>query len=177
MRNINAYADARGTRHIEWGELVTAYPSLADKAEPAQGVTPLTTSVHCECTVAIHMFQKISEKVDWRTPRSVDIGVSKHSCWFCQKYLEFVLQSFWRTKFVVTAYQGKIQAGWIPPEHGPTSALNNVAMLLNHEMDEILECVEQKRRSDSFPIESHPHDAERTGFGFLRTGETFRLEP
>ena len=120
MDTINAYADTTRVRHIQWDKLVAAYPSLVGKAEPAQGVTSLTASVHCECTVAIHMFQKLSGI--WATPRSVDIGISKYSCWFCQKYLEFVLQSSWGMKFIVTGYQGKIQAGWIPPEHGPTSS-------------------------------------------------------
>jgi len=61
---------------------------------------------------------------------------------------------------VVTGYQGKIQAGWIPPVYGPTSAYNKVAKLVYHEIDEILESAKQKARSDSFPMESPPQATE-----------------
>ena len=55
-------------------------------------------------------------------------------------------------RFIVTGYQGKMQAGWIPP-HGPANARNDIIRLIQHEMDEISESVERKRRSDSHPRE------------------------
>ena len=134
------------------------------------------TSVHCECTVAVHMFQKVSEYANKGTrPSSVDIGISKHSCWFCQKYLEFVLQSTWGMRFVVTGYQEEIQAGWVPPLHGSPSAHNNIVGLLKHEMDEILESVERKRRSDSFPRELGP-DAGKTELDAFEENARIRLK-
>jgi hypothetical protein len=68
-----------------------------------------------------------------------------------------------------------LKAGWIPPEHGPTSALNGVAMLLNHEMDEVLESVDRKRRSDSFPIQPPPHDTESTELNCMEEDEIIRF--
>ena len=77
-------------------------------------------------------------------------------------------------RFIVTGYQGKIQAGWVPPLHGPPSAHNNIVGLLKHEMDEILESVERKRRSDSFPRELGP-DAGKTEWNLIEENEPIRL--
>jgi len=94
LRVINSYADSRKIRHIEWEELVEAYPSLKD-TKPTEGDMPVTTSVHCECIIAVHMLRKYLERENaiQITPKYVEIGISKRSCWFCQKYLEFLSDS------------------------------------------------------------------------------------
>ena len=68
-----------------------------------------------------------------------------------------------------------MQAGWKPP-HGPVSALNDMIGLIQHEMDEILESVERKRRSDSFPRESGLDDAGKTELDFIEENEPIRLK-
>jgi hypothetical protein len=145
VRIVNSYADSIEARHTNWKELIHAYPGLKDGTEPTEGEIGIKTSVHCECTVAVHMLQMICP-VD---QRAVEIGISKHSCWLCQKYLEFL--SAWNFKFIIGGYQGKIHAGWKPPPDGPDDAHRSMIGLLKEEMDEILANAKPRRRSDSFP--------------------------
>jgi hypothetical protein len=160
---VNSYADIRDSRHIEWEELINAFPLLKDEMKPpTEGETKVTTSVHCECTIAVHMLRKFLERqntVHRTRPKFIGIGISKYSCWLCEKYIEFLVQSNAFVRFTVAGYQGKIQSGWKPPSHGPPSARSSMTELLKHEMDEILDTVERKRRSDSFPRGSAPEKA------------------
>jgi len=95
-------------------------------------------------------------------PKFVEIGISKHSCWLCEKYLEFLMQSsgFDKLRLVVTGYQGKIHSGWMAPPNGPINALCSMACLIRGELDEISENVEREIRSDSFPRDSSGDDEE-----------------
>jgi hypothetical protein len=112
LHAINPYADSTNARRVELEELITTYPSMRN-VEPAEGIASVTTSVHSECTIAVHMIQEFLG----HHLQIVDIGISKYSCWFCQRYLE-LLMSVAKTRFVVAGYQGKLQAGWMPP-NGP----------------------------------------------------------
>jgi OTT_1508-like deaminase len=168
---INAYAKSRGVDSINWEDLTAAFPPLTSKEEPTEGKAPVTISVHCECTVAVHIIQKSQNQTVCR--RFVKIGASKHTCWFCQKYLEFLERDLTpKTKFIVSGYQGKIHAGWKPPA-GPSSALGDIVRLLKQEVDEILGTVRRRRRSDSFPMASNPYDTK--SFGWRECGGRSRL--
>jgi hypothetical protein len=150
---VNSYAVSRGERPIDWGYLTDAFPLLRNR-EAQDGEMTVTTSVHCECTIAAHIWQNFQKH-----SKVFEIGTSKRSCWLCEKYLEFLIQSdsdstpTSSTRFIVSGYQGKVHSGWKPP-NGPTKALRSIIGLLRHEMDEILESVARKRQSDSFPRES-----------------------
>jgi len=96
--------------------------------------------------------------------RYFEIGVSKHSCWFCEKYLEYFVQSssgfHLKMKVLMTGYQGKLHPGWKLPANGPLNAAIKMNDLLRREMDEILKRVEQERMSDSGPRDSCEDDNE-----------------
>jgi hypothetical protein len=79
-------------------------------------------------------------------------------------------------RFVVGGYQGKIQAGWMPPSDGPPSAFKSVAWLLQHEMDEFMESVERRRRSDSFPREQDLDDMGVDESDFLNSSKIIRVK-
>ena len=64
-----------------------------------------------------------------------------------------------RLSFIVAGYQGKIHAGWKPP-NGPTDAFEKMVELLKQEMVEILEYVNRRRRSDSYPREEEEDSSE-----------------
>lgn len=147
------YTSTRGSHHhIDREELIIAFPLLRDEEEPI-GEVRITTSVHCECTIASHMPKRVlgRETFDRFRPKSIKIGISDF-CWFCEKYMK-CLQTNSLVRFIVSGYQRKIQAGWTPPS-GPQYALNSIAKLVRHEVDEILGTVENKCRSDSFPVGS-----------------------
>jgi hypothetical protein len=143
---VNSYANTGNKRRIEWKGLINSFPLLRGEIEPIEGETKVTMSVHCECTIAVHMLQKLLERqnTDHRiSPKFIEIGISKYSSWLCEKYIEFLAESNDFVRFIVTGYQGKTQSGWIPPSHSPPSALSRMSELLKHEMDEIVDTVER----------------------------------
>ena len=160
---INSYADFTQSSRMTWDQLIQVYPSLEGTTKPTEGKTKVISSVHCECTIAIHMGGKLW-KHEGPGPKFVEIGVSKLSCWLCEKYMEFLMQSsgFNGLKLVVTGYQDKIHAGWMPPPNGPINALCSIANLVRGELDEVSANVERELRSDSFPRVSSGDDEEQS---------------
>ena len=138
---------SKGEDCVQWNQLITAFPALKDHVEPPQGERAIMTSVHCELTLAAHLFQKYK---DDKARKTFDIGISKRTCWLCQRYLNFLGQSC-GMRFVVSKYHGKIYPGWKPPPDGSPKAFKRIVRLLEQEIDEILETVWQRRYSDSFP--------------------------
>jgi hypothetical protein len=124
------------------------------------GKMKVTASVHCECTIALHMVEKFRDQR--KRPKFMEIGISKYSCWLCEMYLELLVQSesgfIADMKLAVSGYQGKIQAGWRIPPNGPFNVTCRMGALLGCEMDAILENAEREHSSDSFPRYSSTGD-------------------
>lgn len=149
LRILNSYGSPKEPCKTTWEELTSAYPSLG-KGEPPEKDITIKTCVHCECTVANYMIQRIQEQDRVAGLRPVEIGISKYSCWLCEKYFALLL-SHLQIQVVVTGYHGKVPAGWRLPPDGDTRVLNGMADLLRREIDEILAATEKRRRSDSNP--------------------------
>jgi len=103
----NSCASSKGEDRVQWNQLTAAFPVLKDHVEPPQGERAITTSVHCELTIAAHLFQKYK---DVKARRTFDIGISKRTCWLCQRYLNFLGQSC-GMRFIFSKYHGKIYPG------------------------------------------------------------------
>lgn len=91
----------------------------------------------------------------------VEIGVSKGSCWMCEKFLAHI-----RTRglqFLVTGFHGKLQPGWMCPPNASPQDSDAVAARVGDALKEIIEHVLNRRRSDSFPHADS--DGESKGVG------------
>lgn len=126
-----------------WTEFSYRFPHLHD--EPQDEVT-VTTSVHCELTLVLHSMSS--------TAYPVKIGLSKHCCWLCEKFIE-AFQALYKIekKFLVSGFQGKIHSGWLLPPGTPPSIRTSMEELLESELDEIRAELKAQRRSDSWPTE------------------------
>ena len=155
---VNSYADFTKSRRTTWEELAQAYQ--LERTQPREGNMKVTASVHCECSIAIHMVEKYREQE--RRPTFIEIGISKYSCWLCEKYLELLVQDESGCtpdmKIAVSGYQGKIQSGWTIPSNGPFYARCRMGAVLGNEVDAILENVERGYRSDSNPMSDDDDD-------------------
>ena len=151
VRILNNYAVEIGESQVQWENLCDTFPSLKERAKPEDGDMKVTASVHCECTIATHLWENAVVR-----PKPFEIGVSKRCCWLCQKYLEFLVEPgdssvlAPTSKFLVSGYQGKIHSGWHPPPW-PTRPIGRMVGLLNSEIGEILGSIIRTNRSDSFP--------------------------
>ena len=97
--------------------------------DESQDELTLTTSVHCELTLALHSLSS--------TANPVKIGLSKHCCWLCERYIE-AFQALYKTekKFLVSGFQGKIHSGWLLPLGTPPSIRTSMEDLVESELDE-----------------------------------------
>ncbi|KAN0072480.1 hypothetical protein V8E54_009409 [Elaphomyces granulatus] len=147
---INSYADFTRSCGTTWNELSRAY-SIGK--EPTEGQLKVTANVHCECTIATYMVEKFREQGKRAT--CINIGISKYSCWFCEKYLEFLTQSesgvITDMKVAVSRYRyrAKIQAGWSAPPNGPPNVLCKMGALLGREIEAILKTTEGLHRTNN----------------------------
>jgi hypothetical protein len=81
----------------------------------------------------------------------IEIGLSKGSCWLCEKFL-LELQLHHRVQFLVSNFRGKLQAGWMwPPLCRDDAVRATVEKYVADELEEIVERTQNRRRSDSFP--------------------------
>ena len=154
MEIVNSFADSQRFRRIKWDELLQCWPQIKDDM-PTEGRKQVTASVHYECTIALHMLQTFQGIDETYRPKSVEIGISKHCCWLCEKYLD-LLSRWGSLRFIVAGYQGKIHSGWKPPPNGPADVLNRMTNIIRKEMNEILQGMVGRHRSDSYPVQPIP---------------------
>lgn len=126
--------------------LCSAYPGATIPSVTQKDTLTVTHSVHAECTLAMYM---ISTHPDWNY---IELGVSKGSCWMCEKLLDHLHQSR-GTNFLVSNFHGKLQAGWVcpPQDVGAQDVAGQSRRIVAAALEEIIEHAHNRRRSDSFP--------------------------
>lgn len=124
-------------------DVQTKFP---DKCAVTTGNAKVTTSCHCELTLALRAIES------GNTAIPIKIGVSKSICWLCEQYLEFLSHNE-NVRILVSQYQGKIHAGWRIPKNTPEAVKRKLHLLVHEEVPEIRESIINRRRSDSFPSE------------------------
>lgn len=116
-------------------------------AEPYQP-TPqaeqrVTHSVHAECTLAMHT---ISMNREWKY---IALGVSKGSCWLCEKFLNLVTPSG-RLQFLVSGFNGKLYPGWLCPPLATPLKQTTIEMVVSDALAEIVQRTLNRRCSNLF---------------------------
>lgn len=145
MQIMNAYC--KSEKETDKGKFFYRFSHLHDD-DPQEELT-LTTSVHCELTLILHSMAN--------PVYPVTIGLSKHCCWLCEKFIEaFQARHKAEKKFFVSGFQGKIHPGWLLPPGTPPAIRTGMEELLADELDEIRAEIEAQRGSDSWPSERVP---------------------
>lgn len=88
----------------------------------------------------------LAMRKDWTY---VELGVSKGSCWLCERFLDQMRR--FKVTFLVSHFHGKLQPGWTCPAGVAQSDRDMVEGVVRHSLQEIIERVLNRRRSDSFP--------------------------
>lgn len=160
VATLNRYGASCGLDPVTGSNLKAVYTNAFTGENAKTPVQRVTHSVHAECTVAMHA---LGMGKDWTY---VEIGVSKGCCWLCQQFLAQLRRS--KVNFLVSRFHGKLQAGWtFPPTVGDLDRVL-VEGVVGHALQEIVERVLNRRRSDSFPHsesedeieESQPEDGD-----------------
>lgn len=89
----------------------------------------------------------------------IEIGVSKHCCYLCEKFIK-KLNASREQKLLVSGLQGKTQTGWRFPPETPLDLQKAIMDRVRKEVDELRYFAESKYRSDSFPT-GDSEDEER----------------
>lgn len=91
----------------------------------------------------------ISMNREWKY---VELGVSKGSCWLCEKFLDLVTPNG-KVQFLVSGFHGKLQPGWLCPPLAAPLERTMIELVVSDALAEIVERTLNRRRSDSFPLE------------------------
>lgn len=143
---LNRFAAERGLQPLTMETLRGAYPGATMPSVSQKDTLAVTHSVHAECTLAMYM---ILMRPDWNY---IELGVSKGSCWMCEKLLQHLHQSR-GTNFLVSNFHGKLQSGWVCPPLvvGVLDIAGQSSRIVAAALEEIIEHSHNRRRSDSFP--------------------------
>jgi hypothetical protein len=184
---LNEFADNNDCVNVSFNEIDKQYPGAMPIDQIAPGNThKVTVSVHCECTLAVHLLAQrrqangaaaaagVSAAAAPAVADSVEIGVSKQTCLWCQEYLA-KLAALSGVDVRVRRFHGKGPAGWQLPDAGPAAAARLMVTRLEDEALEILSSINRKRRSDSTPTNLRPAAPGSDGTRPLHPHE--RLDP
>lgn len=142
---MNDYAIERRIPTIPFDTLKYAYPNTTPLVlEDGDRTQNVTSTVHPECTVAMHMVSL------QRRREFVEIGCSKGSCWLCERYLSLDT----RLKFHVSNPHGKLQPGWTIPPDGDAKVNAQVVESVGDELEEIVLRAVRNTRGHSEPRSS-----------------------
>lgn len=150
VATLNRFAVSCGLDPVTPGALHAAYPRNPDahQRQPTRAVPAMqrvTHSVHAECTLAMHA---IAMHCEWKF---VELGISKGSCWLCEKFMHNVLAPH-GVKFLVSYFHGKLQPGWTCPPLTAPHEETMIETVISDVLGEIVERTLNRRRSDSFPL-------------------------
>lgn len=91
----------------------------------------------------------------------VEIGVSKGSCWLCEKFLGLVRTH--NLQFLVSNFHGKLQPGWTCPVSTGEDERGRMERLVAEALEEIVERTLNRRGSDSFPLAEIDEESQSGG--------------
>lgn len=117
----------------------TRFPDIC--AESA-GNARVTTSCHCKLILALRAIES------GNTATTINIGVSKSTCWLCEQYLEFLSHNQ-NVRLLVSQCHGKIHAGWQIPKNTPEAVKKKVHLLVHEEVTEIHKSIIYRREYGS----------------------------
>jgi OTT_1508-like deaminase len=129
-----------------WDLVLEEYPD-AKPGIPEEGVKKVKFSQHCELTLAIDLIRR-SEKSGLSLGK-FEIGVSKACCLWCCEYMHLLNARFHKPKIKVRATHGKQPDGWRIPESGPPGLVGLMKDRIASQMDDVIERILRRRRSDS----------------------------
>lgn len=114
---------------------------------------PITVSSHCELTLALHFYEKMTGK-----QHSMEMGVSKGCCWMCENFLDTIAQPKRERRLVVAVShnQGKVHAGWGMPDKTPSDVAEKMIDNVTTSLLKLQQDVIDRRVSDSHPAGSSP---------------------
>lgn len=141
---LNQYGATCGLSPVTPESLKAVYPGASTGENAKHPTQRVTHSVHAECTLAMHA---LAMRRDWTY---VELGISKGSCWLCEKFLAYL--KCYKVNFLVSRFHGKLQPGWTCPRGVSAEDDVVVANIVGEALQEIIERVLNRRRSDSFPL-------------------------
>ncbi|KAF8454048.1 hypothetical protein BDZ91DRAFT_43478 [Kalaharituber pfeilii] len=105
------------------------FNGLPEVEPPYTSISTLEESVHCECSVAMHIRSLLVDKNFTNTPH-IKIGVSKQSCLLCHEFL-LALNSndsehYTRPVYLTSGCDRKVPSTWRAPSGAPQACIRRV---------------------------------------------------
>ena len=129
VKIINDHAGKGACEEIDAKHFRT---SFGERAFQNSGSQKLTIALHCELTLAMHFYEKMT-----RSKRVMEMGVSKGCCWLCEHFLHHLSQDKKEMVVEVTKNSGKIHAGWSMPEKTPSRVAEMMLVRIDRKLWDI----------------------------------------
>lgn len=147
VNTVNSWARHIGEPEISEADLRKAYPEITHI--PATSLARQTICVHCECTLLLGIIRPTEAPIAINAPLLLEMGVSKSSCFMCREFIAAVQKLYRHIRVRVSSSHGKHVAGWSLPRSTPEELKIIMNKRVFYEMDEVLQRVTRKRKSDS----------------------------
>jgi hypothetical protein len=108
----------------------------------------VTRSVHCECTLLMHLVKGTLAKEE-NAGMHVHIGVLKSVCLLCGVFMDMIMRKYPQIHITVSSHHGKNVAGWRVPPSTPPNILVGIYDHINSTFAEIRYKAIRERRSES----------------------------
>ncbi|KAF8458742.1 hypothetical protein BDZ91DRAFT_800159 [Kalaharituber pfeilii] len=127
------------------------FNGLPETVPSYTSISVLRESIHCECSVAIHIRYLLQRRHSPNT-RFVKIGVSKQSCLLCHEFLS-ALNSFESehhngSVFLTSGCHRKVPSTWGAPFGAPQDCIERVEKRVKLGLDSIIHLIRNRKRSD-----------------------------
>ena len=160
LKALNTWTARYGLAPFEDFSVVqNFYPNAHPGAFEEDARSNIQAAQHCELTIGLALWQRSRRK---GRPRTVEIGCSKQSCFYCSLYIEnfneWAYNQNTSSRLIIRGQHNKYVQGWAMPK-GPESVTQNVLNGIGQAMREIyVEAGGPRRRSDS---QSPPSKTEK----------------
>ncbi|KAF8475479.1 hypothetical protein BDZ91DRAFT_709710 [Kalaharituber pfeilii] len=128
------------------------FNGLPEVEPPYNSISTLEESVHCECSVAMHIRSLLVDKNFTNTPH-IKIGVSKQSCLLCHEFLLALnfndSEHYTRPVYLTSGWDRKVPSTWRAPSGAPQACIRRVEECVQVGLDSIIHLARNRRGSDS----------------------------
>ncbi|KAF8467176.1 hypothetical protein BDZ91DRAFT_723411 [Kalaharituber pfeilii] len=140
------------------------FNGLPEVEPPYTSTSELRESVHCECSVAIHIRSLLVDKNFTNTPH-IKIGVSKQSCLLCHEFLLALnandSEHCTRPVYLTSGCHRKVPSTWRAPFGAPQACIRRVEERVQVGLDSVIHLARNRRRSDSAELRTPKYIATK----------------
>ncbi|KAG0635675.1 hypothetical protein HOY80DRAFT_1092404, partial [Tuber brumale] len=144
---LNDWAAYKNISEVTQESLDAAYPQRSEPATSKASMVPnIKSRVHCESGLALAFTELCLTSEAMST---IEIGVSKSSCWLCREYANILQRIYRHIKIHVSSHHGQLTAGWRLPPRTPPEVQAAMNKRIQDALEDVISRCAKKLRPDT----------------------------